>query len=71
MFQGVQPLVDSTGRAGDLFRRVKARIEPTGGIYPEAAIDVTNNFCKTFQVTDNIANYSTGTCYPGEAGNTP
>jgi Tfp pilus assembly protein PilX len=64
-FDGVQPRVDSTGRASNLFRRVTARIELAGAnVYPEAAVDVTNNFCKTFSVTDNTTNYTRGTCTP-------
>ena len=63
-FDGVQPLVDSTGKANDLFRRVRARIEPAGGVYPEAAVDMTSSFCKTFRVTDRTTDYSVGECIP-------
>jgi Tfp pilus assembly protein PilX len=52
-FNGVQPQVDSTGRANDMFRRVSARIELRGDFtYPEAAIDMNGNLCKNFTVTD-------------------
>lgn len=52
-FNQVQPEVDSTGRANDMFRRVLARIELKGDfVYPEAAIDLTGNLCKNFVVTD-------------------
>lgn len=64
-FDGVQPEVDSTGRASDLFRRVRARIEPILAVpYPEAAVDVTGDFCKTFSVTKNVDGYSAGVCNP-------
>lgn len=71
-FAGVQPIIDSTGRAGDVFRRVSARVEKTNQndtqIYPRATVDITGNFCKNFAVTDSsyIANVSTtpSTCAP-------
>jgi hypothetical protein len=65
-FNGVQPLVDSTGRADDVFRRIQARVELTGDFaYPEAAIDMQGNLCKNFSVTDKDADYSgTATCTP-------
>lgn len=65
-FDRIQPEVDSTGRANDLFRRVKARIELKGDfIYPEAAIDLAGSLCKNFTVTDQEDGYSnTPTCTP-------
>lgn len=67
LFNRVQPQVDSTGRANDIFRRVKARVELTGDFtYPEAAIDMTSDLCKNFTVTDAEDGYSvgSGTCTP-------
>ena len=64
-FDGVQPAVDSTGRASDLFRRVSARIETSSNVvYPAVAVDVRGNFCKTFRVTDRLDDYDPGACTP-------
>lgn len=53
-FDGVQISIDSTGRANDIFRRVQSRVEPTNNFpYPENAIDLRDNLCKVFGVTDN------------------
>lgn len=65
-FKDVQPVVDSTGRANDLFRRIQSRVELESDLfpYPESAIDITGSLCKTFLVTDKPANYSPGLCDP-------
>lgn len=63
-FSGVQPQVDSTGRANDMFRRIKARVELKGDFsYPEAAIDMQGNLCKNFTVTNDESGYVTA-CAP-------
>lgn len=57
-FNSVQPEIDSTGQASDLFRRVKARVELNSNfIYPEAAVDTTSDFCKNFLVTNSASDY--------------
>ncbi len=65
-FSGVQPKVDSTGRANDIFRRVSARIEPANGasLMPLGAVETSGNFCKTFSVTDIPEGYNVGDCTP-------
>jgi len=65
-FKDVQPLVDSTGRANDLFRRVQSRVDlfDTTFPYPEAAIEVTGNFCKDFAVTDTQYIDGSSACKP-------
>lgn len=70
-FDHVQPKVDSTGRANDMFRRVESRIEfKTDFAYPQAAIDLEGDLCKNFVVTDkdpaasDTFGYPTTTCKP-------
>lgn len=61
-FDGVQPQVDSTGRANDIFRRVEARLSLGGagesgslgaGVLPAYALDTAGSLCKHFYVTVN------------------
>ncbi len=65
-FYGVQPTIDSTGRAGDAFRRVLAHVElvdpmADANLYPRATVDLTNNFCKVLFVTNDVVDYDAGT----------
>jgi Tfp pilus assembly protein PilX len=63
-FDGVQPSVDSTGRANDVFRRVQSRIrfDEATGSYPENALDVTSDICKDFVVSSQPL--TAGSCQP-------
>ena len=61
-FDGVQPKIDSTGRAADVYRRIVERVESTDAmaaqsLYPRATVDTTNNFCKDMSVTTQAAEY--------------
>jgi Tfp pilus assembly protein PilX len=64
-FDAVQPEIDSTGRADNLFRRVKTRVEllDTSFAYPDAAVDITGSLCKNFIVTDKASDYA-NSCTP-------
>lgn len=65
LFDGVQPEVDSTGRANDLFRRVVSRVELGNAFnYPLAALETRNNICKNFSVTTEAGDYSASDCDP-------
>lgn len=58
-FNGIQSIIDSTGRANDYFKRVSVRVEMTdiNFPYPTMAVDTTGNICKDFIVTDSIGDY--------------
>jgi Tfp pilus assembly protein PilX len=51
---GVQPIVDATGRAQDIFRREQARvrINPVGSL-PEFVVESVNTICKNMVVSDD------------------
>jgi len=65
LFNAVQPEVDSTGRTNDLFRRVQTRVEmaDVNFPYPESAIELNDNLCKDFRVTDDTSDY-VDSCIP-------
>jgi Tfp pilus assembly protein PilX len=52
-FSGVEPIVDSTGRASDVFRRIQSRIRLDNlSNLPEYSAESANTICKTMQVSD-------------------
>lgn len=63
-FQDVEPSIDSTGRASNVYRRVRARVQLVSPaqtqLFPRATVDITHNFCKDFGVSDT--QYIAGTC---------
>lgn len=64
-FSDVQPSIDATGRANDLFRRIETRVEFGSEFpYPRAAVDITDDFCKTFSVGRNPSDFDSGGCTP-------
>jgi len=52
-FSGVEPVVDSTGRASDVFRRIQSRIrlDSTSNL-PEYAAESAGDICKNMEVSD-------------------
>ena len=63
-FDGIQPIVDSTGRASNLFRRVEARLQIGDDFaYPENAIELKNSLCKDFSVSGSGSAVA-GRCKP-------
>ncbi len=67
LFEGVQPEIDSTGRANNVFQRVVSRVEAIGGgaaTFPRAAVGSSGHICKDFAVTDEPNGYS-GSSEPG------
>lgn len=61
-FDGVQPSIDATGRANDVFRRIDARVETHASLedampLPRAALGVRGDLCKAYIVTDHPAEY--------------
>ena len=64
-FDGIEPIIDSTGRANDQYRRVQSRVDlvDTSFPFPEASVDVSGNLCKDFTITDTPSDYNSN-CTP-------
>ena len=59
-FKNVQPEIDVTGRANDVFRRLVSRVESADASeapYPRAALGSGRDICKDFVVTDDPDDY--------------
>ena len=62
-FDQVQPTIDATGRAADVFRRLQARVLVNSQTnYPEYAAEIANDICKNMQVSTNTADYVANNC---------
>ena len=62
-FDQVQPTIDATGRAADVFRRLQARVVVNAQRnYPEFAAEIANDICKNMQVSTNAADYVANNC---------
>lgn len=61
-FDGVQPLIDSTGRANDVFRRIQARVRVDGTAdLPEFSLESADTICKNMLIADP-ASYRASNC---------
>lgn len=59
-FKNVQPEIDVTGRANNVFRRLVSRVESADAseaTYPRAAMGVKGDLCKDFVITDDPDDY--------------
>ena len=64
LLEDVQAAIDVTGRAGDVYRRIEARVPLTQFDYPFPDIALWSNtdICKAFSVTDDTADYAKTPC---------
>lgn len=57
-FDGVQPLIDSTGRSNDVFRRVQTRVRmDSNAFYPQFALESGKDLCKDMVVTNSASSF--------------
>lgn len=64
-FSGQQALVDITGRAGDVFRRVETRVDISsdfGDLLPDAGIISADDICKNLSLTDSPGDFVGNNC---------
>lgn len=58
-FNAVEPIIDATGTAADVFRRLQARVTLSSNILlPEYALESGSDICKSFAVTNKDINFS-------------
>lgn len=65
-FSGVEPEIDSTGRANDVFRRIISRVSfdnESAASGSGSGFDVTQGFCKSFELAD-FTTYYQPNCSP-------
>lgn len=66
LFNNVQPRIDATGRANNVFRRVEARVETTPSEdaipLPRATIATRGDLCKKYIISDNDSDFEDGIC---------
>lgn len=66
-FRNVQPQIDVTGRANDVFRRIVSRVESADASeapYPRVALGSQGDICKHYLITDDPDDY----VYQGDTG---
>lgn len=64
-FNGVQPIVDVTGRANNVFRRMQVGVRAdVNAIFPENAVETAQQLCKTFRVTSSESDFNGASCAP-------
>lgn len=62
-FSEVQPIIDTTGRAADVFRRIQARVQLNpASDFPEFVVESADDICKTIRVTNDPAHYLPNQC---------
>lgn len=67
---GIQPMIDVTGRANDVFRRVQTRVQFDSSVFlPQFALE-TGDICKNMFVTDSSIT-SSDLCNPQILGGNP
>ena len=58
---GSQTVIDVTGRADQVYKRVRVRVPPANNPFPDYAVDVAEDLCKLFRVTPTAV---TNDCTP-------
>lgn len=64
LLEDVQAIVDVTGRAGDVFRRIEARVSLINQEFPfpDIALWSNSDICKDITVTNDVSDYNWGEC---------